>query len=282
MTDSTTPTLALAAEADARLARLVDSLDELAERMTVNNLMQEGWEYTRGEAARVAHDSLQWARENRAMAMGGALAMAGAVAAICVIQSRRRKQAPPVPLYEAYAMEDPSIMNEYEDKSRAWDRVRDEASHLGARAGETYYSARSKAALLRESAGERAGEAAEAAYIAAERAREKVVQARDWASRQSEAHPWGVLVAGAALGVAVAALTSKRSGRKSAAVGANTPMKEAVSGARRAYDNAVERLDKAGFNADTARNELRQAADASRQKLDQVRNALADRLHTKN
>lgn len=294
MTDSTTPTLALVSEADARLARLVSSLDELADRMTVSNLMHEGWEYTRTEAGKAAQhvsglarnatrDSLHWARENRTLTTGGAFVAMAAIGAVCALQSRRAKRRRPVPLYAAYDMEDPSTMYDEEDKNRAWDRVRDEASNLGARAGETYYAARSKAALLRESLGERAGEATESAHIAAGRAREKVVQARDWATRQREAHPWGIVLAGAALGVAVAALASRRTSHQPRPPAASGSIIGTVSDtARRAYAEAAARLDNAGLNTEAARNELRHAATASRRKLDEVRDVLADRLHTKN
>ena len=218
----------LEAEADARRARLSGNLEELGTRMRPANLLNELKEAAWAEVDRVTDDflnmasdlvddSVGWVKENRAVATGGLLT--GLLAAGAVWYASRKST---VPLYAAYDMEDPDIMNETEETLRAraadtWGKVKDEAHHLGEKAEGAYYAARSKANVLSDSAREqaahaaevareRAHEAAEAAREAAERAREAAGEAGRWAKRQPQENPATVVLVALAAGALIGAL----------------------------------------------------------------------------
>lgn len=222
---------ALEAEAAARRVRLVSNLDELSRRMTLGNLVGEAKEAMLREVDRVTdnlvsiaedlvHDSLDWARENRALVAGGSVTALLAAGAMWYLTRRST-----VPLYAAYDMEDPGMVDDLDENAetigkkaqKTWDKVRDEAHHLGDRAGEAYYSARSRAADLSDTARERAAhaadvareraaEAAEAAREAAERAREAAGEAGVWARRQPQENPATVILVALAAGALIGAL----------------------------------------------------------------------------
>ncbi|MCG2841341.1 DUF3618 domain-containing protein [Sandaracinobacter sp. RS1-74] len=227
----------LETEADARRARLSDNLEELAVRMRPRNIVAEMKEAAWAEVDRVTDeflnvasdlvdDSVEWVKENRTVVAGGALT--GLLAAAAVWYLSRRTT---VPLYAAYDMEDPDMMNETEETlgekaNEAWGKVKEEAQHLGEKAEGAYYAARSKAAVLSDSAREqaahaaevareRAHEAAEAAREAAERAREAAVEAGRWAKKQPQDNPATVILAALAAGAVIGALLPA-SGRRRA------------------------------------------------------------------
>lgn len=218
----------LEAEADARRARLSGNLEELGVRMRPANLLTEMKEAAWAEVDRVTDeflnmasdlvdDSVGWVKENRTIAAGGLLT--GLLAAGAVWYATRKTT---VPLYAAYDMEDPDMMNETEEKlgakaADAWGKVKDEAHHLGDKAEGAYYAARSKAAVLSDSAREqaahaaevareRAHEAAEAAREAAERAREAAGEAGRWARKQPQENPATVVLVALAAGAIIGAL----------------------------------------------------------------------------
>ena len=218
----------LEAEADARRARLSGNLEELGFRMRPSNLLNEAKEAAWAEVDRVTDeflsmasdlvdDSVDWVKDNRAVATGGLLASLLAAGAIWYAT---RKST--VPLYAAYDMEDPDMMNETEETLAAkaadtWGKVKDEALNLGDKAEGAYYAARSKAAVLSDSARERAAiaadvarerahEAAEAAREAADRAREAAGEAGRWARRQPRENPATVVIVALAAGALIGAL----------------------------------------------------------------------------
>lgn len=218
----------LEAEADARRARLAGNLDELRVRIRPANLLNEMKEAAWAEVDRVTDeflnvasdlvdDSVGWVKENRTLAAGGLLA--GLLAAAAIWYTTRRTT---VPLYAAYDMEDPDMMNETDETlggkaADAWSKVKDEAQHLGEKAEGAYYAARSKAAVLSDSARERAAhaaevarerahEAAEAAREAADRAREAAGEAGRWAKKQPQDNPATVVLVALAAGALIGAL----------------------------------------------------------------------------
>ncbi len=217
----------LETEREARRDRLSSNLDELSGRMTFANLFSEAKEAVLKQVDRavddavqlgqeMVSDSLDWVRDNRTLVAGGtatALVAAGLVWAA----TRRRT----VPLYAAYDQEDFPMTDENDPSSTngggTWGKVRNEAGVLGDRAGEAYYSVRSKAAELSDTARERARdaadlarerahEAAEAARDAAERAREAAGDAGRWAARQPQENPASVVLGAMAFGVLVGLL----------------------------------------------------------------------------
>jgi ElaB/YqjD/DUF883 family membrane-anchored ribosome-binding protein len=226
---------ALEAEAAARRLRLSGNFDELVRRMTFENLVREAKDGVLKEVDRVTdnvlttledlgRDTVAWGRDNRSLLAGGLLTGLVAAGAIWFLTRRRM-----VPLYAAYDMEDPDMMNDSEasgealgakmgDKAgKAWDKVRSEAQQVGDRAGEAYYSARSRAADLADEARERAAhaadaareralEAADAAREAAERAREAAGDAGRWARRQPQENPATVVLVALAAGALIGAL----------------------------------------------------------------------------
>jgi hypothetical protein len=218
----------LEAEADARRARLAGNLQELGVRMRPANLLTELKDAAWAEVDRVTDeflsmasdlvdDSVGWVKENRTVAAGGLLT--GVLAAAAVWYATRKTT---VPLYAAYDMEDPDMMNETEEKlaakaSDAWGKVKGEAHNLGEKAEGAYYAARSKAAVLSDQARERAAvaadvarekahEAAVAAREAADRAREAAGEAGRWAKKQPQDNPAMVVLAALAAGALIGAL----------------------------------------------------------------------------
>jgi len=215
-------------EAGARRERLADNLNELSERMTFSNLVQEAKEAMWKEVDRMVddmlsigedliQDSVDWAKDHQRALVGGsvtALLVGGAL-----WYATRKKT---VPLYAAYDMEDPYMTTETEETlaakaSGAWSKVKDEAHHVGDKAGEAYYSARSRAAefsgTARERAAqaadvarERAQDAAEAAREASEKAREAAGEARRWAVKQPQENPATVVLGALAAGILIGIL----------------------------------------------------------------------------
>ncbi len=218
----------LEAEGAIRRERLADNLDELSERMTFNNLLQEAKDAMWREVDRLAddlinvgedflHDSMAWAKGHQRVLTGGsitALLLGGAL-----WYATRKKT---VPLYAAYDMEDSYMTTETEETlaakaSGAWNKVKEEAHNVGDKAGEAYYSARSKAAELSDTARERAAhaadvareraqDAAEAAREAAEKAREAAGEARRWAVKQPQDNPATVVLGALAAGILIGVL----------------------------------------------------------------------------
>lgn len=243
-------TEALAREAAARRQRLSENIDALGERLQPANLLAEAvnigreavvTEYGRLRdefldlGADVIEDFIAWTSGHKRWIIGGSAA-ALVVAAGLALATRRRT----VPLYAAYDMEDPKMMNEHDaaddaatKAARAWDKVKDgadefghtvkdRAGEFGNKAGEAYYAARSKANELTDVARERAAhaadvarqrahEAADAAREAADRAREAAGEAGQWAKRQPQDNPMTVVIVALAVGAIVGALiTSDR------------------------------------------------------------------------
>lgn len=221
------------AEAERRRASLARNLTELKVRMQPGNLMAEAEEMVWSEVDRVtdeaielangfASDGAEWLRNHRGPAVVGGLLVA-ACTAVAIWYSTRRK---PVPLYAAYAMEDPDIMDDLDDldagkAANAWAKVKDGARELGGRAEDGYATARTKAQTLSVEARERASDAADfavaAARDAADAAREAAAHAREsakdagrWARRQPQENPASVLLVALAAGVLVGALLPSR------------------------------------------------------------------------
>ncbi len=228
--------LHLQAEVDARRARLAGNLGDLGIRMQPRNLVAEAKEAAWMEVDRVTdevidiatdlvNDGLDWTKRHRKTVAGGALA--GVLAGVALWYVTRKK---PVPLYAAYDMEDPEMMNETDETigdkaAHAWDRVKEEAHNLGGKAEGAYYAARSKATVLAteareraadaaELARQRASEAADAAREAAEKAREAAGEAGRWARRQPQENPVTVVLVALAAGALIGALLPR--GRRDA------------------------------------------------------------------
>jgi ElaB/YqjD/DUF883 family membrane-anchored ribosome-binding protein len=224
---------ALLTEATARRERLAASLGELSTRMTPENLLHEGMTHVRKSAragarraadrvAAVADDAAVLVGEHRGILIAG-LVGAGIIAAAWRFwpQARRRR---PVPIYAAYAMEDPGMMDEQDSRPTAWDRVRAEASHLGERAGDATAAAR------------------EATRTAARKARDAAGNVGEWSARQPSEHPVGLLVVGVALGAIAAVLLPGRRPRsrlERAEAMAADAAHEAAEKARHAYSQAA-------------------------------------------
>jgi len=216
------------AEAGARRERLADNLDALSGRMTFSNLVQEAKDAVWKDVDRMVDDMLSigedlikdsfgWAKDHQRSVIGGsvtALLVGGAM-----WYAARKKT---VPLFAAYDMEDSYMTTETEETlaakaSGAWSKVKDEAQHVGDKAGEAYFSARSKAAELSDAARERAAhaadvardrahDAAEAAREAAEKAREAAGEARRWAVKQPQENPATVILGALAAGILIGVL----------------------------------------------------------------------------
>jgi ElaB/YqjD/DUF883 family membrane-anchored ribosome-binding protein len=223
--------LALEAEAAARRLRLAGNLDALSHRMTLSNLLGEARDAAWREVDRVTdnfvnmaedfvQDGVDWAKDNRSLVLGTSLTAMIAAGAMWYLTRRKT-----IPLYAAYDMEDPDMMDDLDEDAgtvgdkaqKTWGKVKSEAQHLGDRAGEAYYSARSRAADLSDAARERAAhaanlareravEAAEAAREAAERAREAAGEAGVWARRQPQENPATVVLVALAAGALIGAL----------------------------------------------------------------------------
>lgn len=224
----------LEAEALARRIRLDDNLDELSVRMRPANLWGEAKARAWGEVDRVTdemvsvaedlvHDSVEWAKDNRGLLLGGTTA--ALLSAVAIWYTTRRK---PVPLYAAYDMETPDMSDTEETltakASETWSKVKGEAHNLGDKAGEAYYATRHKALELSDAARqkaieaaevarEKANEAAEYAREAADRAREAAGEAGTWAKKQPQENPATVVLAALAAGALIGALMPHRKPR---------------------------------------------------------------------
>lgn len=179
---------------------LAAGVKDLAHRLEPRFLVASAADRARA-AARAEVDQLvvetgAWLRDN-AVWMVGAAALMGVLAAIGF---RSRRQL--VPVQEAYRMEDPSMNDVDEPAHGRWDRVKEAAADLGAKAGERYYHARSKAAELSVVAKDRAADAVHAAEDAAGRA-------VDWTKRQPAENPMTSVILGFAFGAILAALLPK-------------------------------------------------------------------------
>lgn len=289
----------LIAEVDTRRDRLAWNVGELSHRMTPQNLLHEGIDHVRElalEEARkigrhaaelatdVGHESLAWANRNRRLLAGGVLATA--VGGWLIARTRLGSARKPVPLYAAYDMEDPSIMNDETEQS-TWNRVREEAAHIGAKAGETYYAARSRAASLADSASGYADDAANVAREAAQQAKASASDARAWTKRQSQEHPVGMILAGMALGALVAAVlpTGRRGGSSSnpkAVKDAGEFTRGAVAGAvahaKHTYERAGKKLNQADLSPESLRAQLQNLATRAADVVEEASHNAADKL----
>lgn len=211
----------LEAEALARRERLAGNLAELSERMTWSNLMLEAREAVWKEVDRMVDDVLSigedlvdngvdWAKDHQRALIGGSVAALLAGGALWL--AARKKT---VPLYAAYDMEDPRMTTETDKTpparaSDAWSKVKDDALHVGDKASEAYFSARSRTAVLTDAAREHAVHAAEVAreraQDAAEAAREAAAEARRWAARQPQENPAAVVLGALAAGILIGIL----------------------------------------------------------------------------
>jgi ElaB/YqjD/DUF883 family membrane-anchored ribosome-binding protein len=190
--------------AEAR-ASLVDGVRELGHRLEPRMLVASAADRARTAARAELDEAIEatgeFVRQNALWMVGGA-ALMGVLAAIG-FRSRRKI----VPLADAYRMEDPAMNNMDEPAQGRWERVKGVAEDLGAKAGEGYYHARSKAAELSVVAKDRAADAVHAAEDAAGRAAE-------WTKRQPQENPMTSVIIGFAFGAILAALLPK--GGKSA------------------------------------------------------------------
>jgi ElaB/YqjD/DUF883 family membrane-anchored ribosome-binding protein len=282
----------LAAEAGALRESLAGTVEELAHRMTPANLLHEGLDEVRKRGRdgvarasdRIAAVSRDLAvdaagfAQSHAVLLGGSAAAAVA-AALMVRRSVRRRAAiaaaaqSKVPLYAAYAMEDPAMINE--EAPSSWDKVRTEAAHLGTVVSENYASAREKASALVDGASEQAAKARDKARSAAS-------EAGAWASRQSADHPVGLILAGAAAGLLIAALLPARRRSTAEALGdrAEHMARDAWEGARRTYQKAAERVEDVELpkQARQAKARLDDLADMATDILTELGHAAMDRL----
>lgn len=297
-------TQALKAEADAARARIAGRVERLQRRLQPRRLVREAVSeatsaarqetmrtarMVRAEVADVADDAMEWVRDNRAL-VGAVAAGAGALLAYSLYQRRREAV---VPIYDAYSMEDPAMMNEtdygstYDDAAsgrdaggqhaaRRWDRVREGAEHLGARASERYQSAREAMSeryhSTREAAGERYGALSEAT-------RERYTQAADWTKRQPTENPMGTVIAGFALGALLGALLP-RTQAENRALG---PTKDKLSRqareqAQAALDAGKAKLAEAGITPEAAKSKLGELVDEAKHVAKDVAGAAASQV----
>ena len=292
----------LIAEVELKRARLVENLDELSLRLKPANLVQSGLHQAReaaqekaGKAMREVNsliddmttDSLDWARDNRTLLLGGA---AVAVAAAVAAGARAARAPKPVPLYTAYNQEY-RMTQDKDDAANTWGRtLKGEAETLGDRAGEAYYSARSRAAGAAvtarevahdaaESARERAHDAANMARDAADRAREAAADASLWAKRQPDENPVSVVIVGIAIGAILGALLP-RSSRENALLGSSRDdLKErARLGLQQVMDAATESFEGAGITTGNARSKFEALLDVAKNILSDAGTAAAQKL----
>lgn len=217
----------LEAEADARRARISSDMDELSWRMKPANLLAEAGGRLMSEVDRatdalidmagdMVDDAAGFARAHaRTIGAGTALAL---LAGAGVWFASRRLRKKPVPLYDAYHLED-FDMNEPQDSLRKraagrWTKVKADARTASDKAGETYYSARSRAASLSTEAREKARHASEVArekaHHAGEAARETSQAAGQWVRQQPQENPIGTVAAVAAIGLLAGLLLPAR------------------------------------------------------------------------
>jgi len=301
MAETSTDPAVLKADIAMKRARIAENLGDLASRMTPENLIHAGLTRTR-EAARqeaskamndmnsliddLTHDSIDWARENRGLVLGGALL---AVAAV-VAGSRRARATKPVPLYAAYNQEyrvaEPKAAAARGEAEGAWQRVKGEAGTLGDKAGEIYYSARSKAAgasvTAREAAHDAAERARDIAHDAAERARETAGDAGQWAKQQTSEHPASIVIIGVAIGAIIGAMLPG-SRRENALLGSS---RDSLSGkmkhgASQAIAAATASLEEATSRGSSTRARLEELVDLGRTLLAEASTAAADRLRNR-
>jgi ElaB/YqjD/DUF883 family membrane-anchored ribosome-binding protein len=185
--------------AEAR-ASLVEGVHALGQRLEPRYLVASAADRARSAAKAELDEALAatgaWVRDH-SLWMVGAAALMGVLAAIGV---RARRKV--VPVERAYSMEDPTMNDMEEPAHGRWDRVKDAAADLSAKAGETYYHARSKAAELSVVAKDRAADAVHVAEDAAGRA-------ADWTKRQPQENPMTSVILGFAFGAILAALLPK-------------------------------------------------------------------------
>lgn len=290
MTESVIDPAMLMTEGDARRVRLARDVEELSDRMRPGNLLRAGYETARDTvsaeadkvmrqtsalASQAANSSITWASENRGMFAGGVAAALLATIGAWVL-CRRASARRTVPLYAAYAMEDPSMMND-ETTNSAWNRVRDEAANIGNKAGGTYYAARSRAASLADNAAEYADEASERARQAMHQARGAADDAREWAVRQSREHPVGLIVAGVAAGALLAVLLPKGRAKKAGAV--RDAATDVAAQAEKAYADVAPGVKGAVREAsEKARSGLHHVAAIASDIIEEVSADAADKL----
>ncbi len=302
--DKTDPAVLMAEIAEKR-ARLAGNLDELSVRLTPQNLINSGLQQARGAARQeaskamsemhsliddITDDGLSWARDNRTLLVGGAIA----AIAVAAVSARATRKAKPVPLYAAYNQEyrvaQPRLNQAKEEAAKGWDKVKSEAETLGNMAGEAYYSARSKAAGAAVTAREAAHDAADIAretahdaairaHEAAERAREAAAEAGQWVKRQPEEHPTSVVIIGIAIGAIIGAMLP-RSPRENALMGPSRDSltSKAKHGVQQALDAASASLEGSGVNASAARHRLDELVDVAKSMLAEAVNAAAERI----
>lgn len=298
---------ALIAEVERKRARLAGNLDELAVRLTPHNLIHSGLQQARGVARQEAKeamsevqsliedmtdDGLAWARDNRMLLLGGALAAVTAAA----FGARAARKTRPVPLYAAYNQEyrvtQPRLNQARDNAAKGWDKVKTEAESFGNLAGEAYYSARSKAAGASVAAREAAHDAAEIAREtahdaaikareAAERAREAAADAGQWAKRQPDEHPASVVIIGLAIGAIIGAMLP-RSPRENALLG---PSRDSIAGKAKhgmqmAIDAASASLEGTGTTVSAARMRLDEFVEVARTMAIDAITAAADRIRS--
>lgn len=301
MAETSSDPAVLMADIAMKRARLAENIGDLAVRMTPENLIHSGIDKARGAARQEAnkamndlnsliddltHDSIDWARENRGLVLGGAVL---AVAAV-VAGTRRARAAKPVPLYAAYNQEyrvgEPKAASARGEPEGAWQKVKGEAESLGDRAGEAYYAARSKAAGASVSAREAAHEAAErardVAHDAAERARETAGDASAWARRQTSEHPASIVIIGIAVGAIIGAMLPG-SRREDALLGSS---RDSLSGkvkhgASQALAAATASLEEATSRGSATRARLEELLDVGRTLLAEATTAASDRLRSR-
>jgi ElaB/YqjD/DUF883 family membrane-anchored ribosome-binding protein len=293
----------LESEAVAHRRRLADNMGELGARVTPENLWNEGVSRAKTVASREVRqardaltdladdlviDTLSWMRANQTLLLSGAgIAAAGALGTGLV--KRRRRAQRTVPIYAAYEMEDPAMMDDSDNAGR-WDRVKDGAGDVQDRASEAYYSARARATQLADEARHRAAEAAdlararaheaaEAAREAAHRAREAAADAGRWAQRQPDERPVSIVAVGLVVGLALGLLLP-RTRQEDEWLGdtRDNLAEDAKTRIRQAYDAAGARLKEAGVTGDNARTKIAEFAETAKSVLSEAGAAAVERI----
>ncbi|QMW24090.1 DUF3618 domain-containing protein [Sandaracinobacteroides saxicola] len=245
----------LQADIDAVRERIVARVDSLQVRLAPKRLVADSLSEARAvakrEVAEAADNALDWVKDN-AVLLTVAAAAGGAVMAWNGF-GRAGRGDRPVNIYDAYSMEDPA-MHEADESARTWDRVREEAEALGARAGEATREAR--AAI---------GDAAR--------------RAGDWGRRVPEENPMTAVILGFALGAVAGALLPRTAG-ETRALGATRD--RLAEGARRqamaVIDAGKARLEEAGVTPEAARAKLDALATKAKDVAHDVGAAAGERL----
>lgn len=202
-------------EASEQRERLVQNVSDLKVRLQPANLLHEGVE----QVTRTAKDKAQkvadvttdltqniWdggrraAEEHAVLIATGAVLTAGAVFAI-----RQLTKKKPVPIYDAYGMEEQLGMVDGELGSR-WSKIKDETANIGAKAEDAYGFARAAAHDAADAVRERTGETVGKVRSGLESAGRRI-------QKTSEDSPSTTIMAGLALGV-LAGLLVPKSGSK--------------------------------------------------------------------